>query len=515
MPTFRINGMDTSVEEGMTVFEAAARLGIEIPHFCYHNGLSVAGNCRICQVEVEGVPKMQISCALTPTDGMVVWTESEKCIKAREATMEFLLINHPLDCPVCDKAGECALQDYSYKHGAAHSRFEELKRTPSQKKLGSGVLLWTTRCIQCSRCIRFFEEVTGTSELCFTNRGNHVEVSTAPNKLIDNLMAGNVADICPVGALVTEDFLFSARTWNLKTGSTICPHCAKGCSIQIEHRDNAVKRVKPRVNPDVNGNWMCDVGRYSYNEVAAQRRIPFPEIRFGGKRKRTDWDRALNSVAEALKPHRGRIGVLATSHLSNEALYALSRFTEEPVGARIFAADPDPTETIEYKAWRIPGDRTPNRSGLRLILREHGTVSELVSALSDGSITAVVVCLSSHEYAITDDDARTVASADVLVSLNWAYDDLTESAGFVLPMRHPYEANGSFTNFDGRVQSTSEVLTPPGGAKHDWEAVGNLAGALGIPGLADKDNHALFADLSATVDAFSGMSYPALGVVKT
>ena len=272
--TLTIDGKQVTVPEGTTVLQACEQVNSPVPFYCYHPGLSIAGNCRICLVEIEKTPKLQISCYTRVADGMVVHTNTDKALKARQDVLEFLLVNHPLDCPVCDQAGECWLQDYYMAYGLYNQKFDEQKVKKSKKatRIGPNVVLDQDRCILCSRCVRFCDEVSKTGELGIFNRGDHAELDVFPGKPIDNNYSGNVVDICPVGALTDDDFRFKCRVWYLRSTQSVCPGCSMGCNIEIhDNREREVRphvaggarimRLKPRFNPEVNKWWMCDVGR--------------------------------------------------------------------------------------------------------------------------------------------------------------------------------------------------------------------------------------------------------------
>ncbi len=275
MINLTIDGKALQTEPGRSVIEAARENGIEIPHFCWHPRLSVAGNCRMCLVEIEKMPKLAIACATQAAEGMVVHTATPRVIDAREAVMEFLLINHPLDCPICDEAGECKLQDYAYKYSTGRSRFEEDKvHKPKRVALGPHVMLDVERCIMCSRCVRFCDEIAKKPQLTFTERGDHVVLTTFPGEQLDNPYSMNVIDICPVGALTSREFRFHARVWELSSTESICPGCARGCDINIWVRNNEILRQTPRLNMAVNNEWMCDFGRLeTMKEVGRDTRI--------------------------------------------------------------------------------------------------------------------------------------------------------------------------------------------------------------------------------------------------
>ena len=280
-----VDGKPIEVPIGTRLIEAARMTQEDVPYYCYHPGLSIAGNCRMCQVEIEGIPKLQIACHMEAKDGMVVHTKNEKVLKTRQHMLEFLLVNHPVDCPVCDQAGECWLQDYYMKHGLHDSRVNEDKVSkPKAVPIGPNVMLDNERCILCSRCVRFTDEISKTRELGISNRGDHSEVQVFPGKQLNNPYSGNVVDICPVGALTDRDFRFKIRVWYLKSGDSVCGGCSRGCNIQVhtnldrpQHGTGRVKRLKPRYNAEVNQWWMCDAGRYDYkyhdeNRVLAARK---------------------------------------------------------------------------------------------------------------------------------------------------------------------------------------------------------------------------------------------------
>ncbi|RMF57040.1 MAG: hypothetical protein D6748_12100, partial [Calditrichaeota bacterium] len=289
MPLIKIDDQELEVQSGTTILEAAKQIGKEIPHYCYHPGLTIVASCRMCLVKVEGMPKLTPACStrigeMPPerkVDGkydMVISTGEEVVKTAQESVLEFLLLNHPVDCPECDQAGECFLQDYTFKYGKAHSRFDFPKRVPPRKDLGPNILLISTRCILCSRCVRFCKEISGTNELMVRQRGADSEIDVFPGESLNNKLSMNTADICPVGALVTKDFLFKPRNWRYQKTQSVCPGCSVGCTIQIEsmEEDNHIYRIKPVFNPHVNQWWMCDDGRLLYHVYDKLNRIEYP-----------------------------------------------------------------------------------------------------------------------------------------------------------------------------------------------------------------------------------------------
>src|SRR3972149_6006420 len=313
MPKFVLDKKEIEFTQGETIMQAGVRNGIDIPNFCWHPSLSVSGNCRICLVEIEKMPKLAIACATLAADGMVVHTSSQKALAARNAVMEFLLINHPLDCPICDEAGECKLQDYAYAHSTGESRFTEEKVHKDKRvSLGTYVMFDAERCISCSRCIRFCEEIAKDPELTFIKRGDRVTIVTYPGEEMDNPYSMNTIDICPVGALTSRNFRFKARVWDMSSTNSICIGCSRGCNTEIWVRNDEILRLTPRHNEEVNSYWMCDHGRLNtFKFVNAENRIDAPQLRKEGQFIKSSWDEALNEAASRLKSfYKDQIAVI-------------------------------------------------------------------------------------------------------------------------------------------------------------------------------------------------------------
>ncbi len=317
MPNINIDGRAVDFKQGQTIIEAARDHGIEIPHFCWHPKLSVSGNCRICLVEVEKMPKLVIACSTLASEGMIVHTKSEKVIAAQNAVMEFLLINHPLDCPICDEAGECKLQDYAYKYSVGESRFvEEKVHKDKRVALGPRVMFDGERCISCSRCIRFCDEIAKDPELTFIQRGDRVTIVTYPGEEMDNPYSMNTIDICPVGALTSRDFRFKARVWDMSSTNSICNGCSRGCNTEIWVRNNEILRLTPRHNEEVNSYWMCDHGRLNtFKNANADSRINSPQIRKDGQLIEIEWEEAINEAVSKLKSfNKDQIAVIGSPY---------------------------------------------------------------------------------------------------------------------------------------------------------------------------------------------------------
>src|SRR5437867_1632450 len=369
MPKLIIDGREISVPQGTTVIQAAEKLGIFVPRYCYHPALSIAGNCRICLVDIEKTPKLQIACNSPVTEGMVVHTKNAKAEEGRRTVLEFLLANHPLDCPVCDQSGECDLRNFYLNFGLYNPRFKEQKvKKHKAVPLGAHVMLDQERCILCSRCVRFTDEITKTGELGIFNRGDHGEVGVYPGTTLENSYSANVVDICPVGALTERDFRFKARVWYLSSAPTVCNGCSQGCNMDLHYvldrphlNDGArVVRVKPRYNPDVNQWWLCDEGRYGFGWIDHAR---LDKILSRDREGAVDWEQALNAISTALKG--ARIGVIASAQLTNEELFLIREIFQGALGAQVSASVPEqPGSSDDFL---IKADKNPNTFGATLL----------------------------------------------------------------------------------------------------------------------------------------------------
>ena len=463
MPKITIDGKTFEVKEGLTILQAAQEIGIDIPHFCYHPGLSIAGNCRMCLVEVEKVPKLVIACATRVMDGMVVHTKSEKVQKARNAVLEFILINHPLDCPICDEAGECKLQNYTYIYGPGKSRFDEEKNhKPKRVPLGPHVVLDVERCILCSRCIRFCNEIAKKPQLTFAQRGDRTVLTTFPGEKLDNPYSMNVIDICPVGALTSKDSRFAERTWNMTAIESICPGCARGCNIYIWVRNNKIIRLTPRTNLDVNKYWMCDYGRFTYKHVNSSDRIKSPMIRKDGKLTAVSWDEAIEYTASMLKKFKpSEIAVIGSAYATNEDNYTLQKFARNVLRTvnidflrHVKEGDED---DILIKA-----DKTPNATGAEAVgVRPLGnglSIDEILEAVKLGKIKALYVM--DDDIAIDDELFSALDGVEFIVVHASNLNRTVEKAHVVFASATFAEKEGTFTNFEGFVQKINiAVLT--------------------------------------------------------
>src|SRR5438128_3902240 len=364
MLNLEIDGKAVTVDNGSTVMDAANKLGIYVPHFCYHKKLSIAANCRMCLVQVEKAPKPLPACATPATDGMKVFTHSDLAIDAQKGVMEFLLINHPLDCPICDQGGECQLQDLAVGYGASNSRYQEPKRVVLNKNLGPLIATDMTRCIHCTRCVRFGQEIAGTMELGMANRGEHAEIMTFVGRTVDSELSGNVIDLCPVGALTSKPFRYTARTWELARRKSVSPHDGLGSNLIVQVKNDRVMRVVPMENDAINGCWLSDKDRFSYEGLNSEDRLTRPMMKQDGRWVETDWQSALERVAAELKrirdTHGGAaIAALASPHSTLEELHLTQKLVRglgsDNIDFRLretdFSADAQTTQQTTTAPW--------------------------------------------------------------------------------------------------------------------------------------------------------------------
>lgn len=499
-----IEGRKLAVPAGTSILEAAKHVGVLIPHYCYHPGLPVAGVCRMCLVEVEKAPKLAPACATAVAEGQVVHVHSDQSHKAREGVLEMLLINHPLDCPICDQSGECELQDYTFQEGRAESRFREPKRFNPVEDFGGDVLYVPNRCILCTRCVRFMDDVAGEPALNVSERGDRALIGKAPGHDLTHPWAANVVDLCPVGALLSKDFLNKARAWELDRTASVCPNCSQGCNTMLETRDNVVVRMKPRPNEDVNKYFMCDEGRANYRWINRTDRIVHPLIKVGDEHKEAGWDVALATVASALRNRRAH--VLASPRLSNEALYLLKRLAARTGGAGAFRADEVGAETplagVPDLALRT--ERAPNGHGAELM--GFTRTNDPLAAMKDGDVLVIA------DQELTAADLTHLKRASLVI---FAGTTLTSEAAphvtVALPLTNFAEEEGTFTNLRGRVQRFLQGKAGPALARPSWFVLLDVLALLGdrVNAFVPGD---VFGALAADVPAFAGLSYDALGL---
>ena len=520
-----MDGQPVEFEPGEKVLSAALRAGVEVPHYCFHPGLSVVATCRMCLVDVvdmgngRPMPKLQTSCSMDAVEGMKVETQNTKTLEAREDVMEFLLINHPLDCPICDQSGECVLQDYSFEHGTGKSEMEYAKRVYGWRDIGTFVALERNRCIHCTRCDRFTREVTGTNEFGMYNRGHELTVDTYADRPMTNKFQGNMADICPVGAITDKEFRFKRRVWRLKKTPSICTGCSTGCNVTIEYDKNEVFRLKPRENPAVNRWWMCDEGRLSYRVMnERENRIMKPLGRVQGKLQPVSFEQAYQALAErisTLNPGAGGALVLTDTNASNEALFMFRKFAQDGLGAeQVYCPMPDwqQPESDFFINSLITTDKTPNRAGAReLGLTGVADTAELATALAANPKVVIVL---GNPFENATELRETLSKAQLIVSISTLFNGWAEIADVVLPGQLHSEQNATYTNKQRRVQRTHSAVQAPRQTRPEWQIFADLLRVL------DKDSGLDSADtvlqaLGQEVSAFQNMSLTGISEAGT
>ena len=494
MPTLSIDDRQVTVPRGASVLQAAEALGIYIPRYCYHPGLSTAGSCRMCVVDIEKAPKLEISCYTQAAEGMVVHTASERVKQARQNILEFLLTNHPLDCPVCDQSGECDLQNFYMEFGLYQSRYLENKvKRRKALPIGPHVMLDNERCILCSRCVRFCDEVSHSHELGVVNRGDKSEIALCPGKELDNPYSGNVIDICPVGALTEKEFRFQCRVWYLDRAPSICHGCSRGCNIEVHYnvlrpyqsRGKRILRLKPRFNPDVNKWWICDEGRYGFEFVDAADRLQDFEIHTGPEAGTVNAGRALHMAHAWIQDSLDRcgvdsVGLLVSPRLSNEDLYAIRKLARRLGIDRIDFRNPAERPGYEDD-FLIRGDKNPNTRGcleMGLYRMETNDGAWLAEEAAKGVLKVLIVFL--HDVSQAARFAGAIAGLEHLIFVGSNRNGTAGSAALVLPSAAWVEKSGSFTNFEGRVQRFERAVAPLAHALPETEIVAELAACFGI-----------------------------------
>ena len=526
----QIDGAWHQFPKGTRVIEACAQAGIFVPRYCYHKKLSSPGNCRMCLVEIgmprlgpdrkpelgedgkpiiNWMPRPQISCAQDLSEGMGVRTNSPLVKECQRGVMEFLLINHPLDCPICDQAGECELQEFSVEYGAAGSRFLENKvKKPKAVQLGPRVTLDDERCILCSRCVRFCQEIVHDDVLGFVDRGSHTVLTAHPDRPLENNYSLNTVDICPVGALTSTDFRFKMRVWFLKETKSICTSCATGCNTIIGTREDVVYRQTPRENDHVNSCWMCDYGRLNFDYITSEKRLLEPRVLIGDRLVASEWNAAIERVALQLRHFSGwETAIIASGRMTNEELWLTTQLARTlGVGLIDIVPRSGPGDDI-----LLSEDRNPNSNGARLlgITSEPGAkLTEIAQAVKNGRVKAL---LALHEnpiaIGITPEDLTNLPAFIIVDLLENA---ATEKATAVLPGFAYAEKRGSMINGKGRLQRLNRAIRGPGNARDDWEILRDLLQALtGSNTLYSIDD--VFRQMSDAVPELGGITLSKIG----
>lgn len=545
MPKLIIDNIEVEYNAGQTVIEAASTAGIKIPHFCWHPGLSVSGNCRICLVEIEKLPKLAIACSTAATEGMVVHTKSHKVIDAQNAVMEFLLINHPLDCPICDEAGECKLQDYAFKYSKGLSRFDEEKNHKDKRvSLGPNVMFDQERCISCSRCIRFCDEIAKEPQLTFVQRGEKVTIKTFPGKELDNPYSMNVIEICPVGALTSKHFRFRSRVWDMSFTDSVCPGCSRGCNSVIGVRQNEILRIEPRENFDVNNWWLCDWGRLNTIKDLSnpEKRYNLPMIKPEEEEFEADimigvaWEEAVSKAVSVLSRKKGHLLFIASPFSTLEDNYTLKKFAKAIFNSNEVFYIPNIDETFGDDILR-KSDKTPNSKGLEA-LGIKPLSNDILNDINGGKYKAV--------YVINDDIRRDSKLSDAFSNIEDSIfhlsvkNEFADSFSDIIFSESSYaEINGTFMNFQGRIQRIRPALATleqerlmgdyslsrldKFGAPNDrwtkdnrfnarptWKILKQIAKAFGVNFKFDNSEE-VFAELCKEVFGINDMDYDKVG----
>jgi NADH-quinone oxidoreductase subunit G len=519
MPRIIIDGVALEVEAGRTILQAvdAAGLlmdGVDIPHYCWHPKLSIDGSCRLCQVEVEGVPKLQIACNTPVQEGMQIRTTTDRVRSAREGVMELLLINHPLDCPICDQAGECKLQDYAFEYGVDASRSREPRRALEKNvDLGPTIVFDQERCILCRRCVRFCDEISGTGELAVLNRGDASVIDTFPGQELDNPYSMNVADLCPVGALTTKEFRFKIRVWFLEDVPGVCTGCANGCNVHIGVANNKVQRYQPRRNDDVNDTWLCDEGRMSHRRIASADRLREAQVLedSGTRRVVPYWD-ALEIAASRLRvlldsKGAGVVAGIASAHATNEDLFTFRRLLDA-LGIETFGVVVVSGESDELL---IKAEKGANVAGARAVGFDDSEV--VIDRIRTGAVDGAIVLGHDILDASHLDGIDALSRLDTVIALDSHQSNLQRVAHVSFPVRVAAEKHGTLTNYAERVQRVQPALEPAWEARAEGEVLAHLASALGCEGFDEVwDARAVSRALSASIPEFAGIDLDSLGL---
>jgi NADH-quinone oxidoreductase subunit G len=498
-----IDGTEIEVadHERLNGIQAARRIGVEIPHYCWHPGLSVVASCRMCLVEsgtraadgkISMLPKLVPACQTPAKDGTVFVTNSEKVQQARAMVEEDLLIDHPIDCPICDKAGECLLQDYHFEHGQGERRADIKPFTSRRREMGPTVTLFVDRCVMCSRCVRFTREISGTGELMVINRGSHEEIDVFPGYPLDNKLSGNVVDLCPVGALGDKDFLYKQRVWFMKKHQGVCASCSTGCSIWIEENQDAVYRLKPRENPFINQWWMCDEGRYNYGYIHSTERQLEPRRREGNGYVNIEWSDVPRQLEAALRhavgrENGGRLAAVISPYQTVEEAYLLCKLAREIDPQAVLALGPVPTvgEDQRFKnGFVIHAEKCPNRKGVEAVLAHFGdsikSWEEFLGDVDAGGIAAVWVAAGYRMPWINEAAAARFDGVELIIVQDLFGSPLWQRATYQLPGGGYAERSGSYVNYQDRLQFFKWAVRPPAGAKVEGHLYWQMLGMRGL-----------------------------------
>ena len=521
MATVIVNDVPLEVDDGerLNGIQAAQRAGFEIPHYCWHPGLSVVASCRMCLVEsgrrdaetgkISLLPKLVPACQTLATDGTVFVTESDKVQRARAQVEEGLLINHPIDCPICDKAGECHLQDYHFQHGQEQRRADIKPFTSRRRSLGDTVALFVDRCVMCSRCVRFCREITGTSELMVSGRGSGEEIDVFPGYPLANKMSGNVVDLCPVGALGDKDFLYSQRVWFMNNRPGVCAGCATGCSIYVDENQDQIYRLRPRENPQVNGWWMCDEGRYGFKHVHDERRLTQPQRHDQGEWEFLEWSSLSEELDGTLK-QANRLAFVVSPFLTVEEAYLMVSYVRavQPDACCVLGQVPLNGEDERFPGgFTIRAEKCPNRRGVEEVLK-HGrhqllTWNDLVEQYATEPFDMIWFSGGYQSEWLNSEDLRNISKVSCLVVQDLFPSSLSKIANFVLPDAAFAERAGSYVNHADVLQSFDWAIRPPAGVMSAGQLFWRMLGREGL-----YDAPAVLAEVAREIPYFAKATPP-------
>ena len=522
-----VDGKEITIgdSERLNGIQVAKRIGLEIPHYCWHPGLSVVASCRMCLVETGSrnpqtgeivmLPKLVPACQTPAKAGTVFVTDSEKVRQARAMVEEDLLIDHPIDCPICDKAGECYLQDYHFRYGQKQRRADIRPFTSRRRPMGETVTLFVDRCIMCTRCVRFTREIAGTSELMVVSRGAHEEIDVFPGFPLANKLSGNVVDLCPVGALGDKDFLYSQRVWFMKNHDNVCAGCSTGCSIKVDENQDHIYRLRPRENPHVNQWWMCDEGRYSYHHVHRDDRQVSPKRRDGESFVNLEWDTLPSEIDRKLH-HAGRLAGVLSPNLTVEEGYLLATYLRsiDPQAVLVLGPVPVVGEDETFKnGFTIRAEKCPNRRGIEKIVQhfmgETLTFDDLLPMVESGEIQAAWVSGGYRTEWISPEQAGALASLQLLIVQDMFASPVWELAHYQLPGAAFAEREGSYVNYGDRLQSFKWAVRAPEGVSVEGRLYWRL---LRRPGMFNARR--VLSEVASEIGYFSaaGGEIPAVGL---
>ncbi len=516
--TVTVDGRQLQAAEGTPLLQVMLDAGMDIPHYCYHPKLTIDGSCRLCQVRIEGMPKLQISCNTPVRDGLVVQCNDAEVARVRQGVLEDLLLNHPLDCPICDKAGECWLQNYSMRFGTRFGRTLEPRRKRGKRlDIGDRMLLDQERCILCRRCVRFCREISKTGELVIFNQGDRSVLDIYDQRL-DNDYSICTADVCPVGALESKDFHHKIRVWFLEETASVCPSCANGCNIMVCHHNDRIRRLMPRRNDAVNDTWMCDWGRLNYGFVGDSDRLRAPLAAADGALKETNWDTALEQAARALAGFRDRpggkaLGALFSPHLTNEESFRFGQLLRAlGVGRTAMAVQHGKADNFLIKA-----EKAANARGVReldLVRGGDDGLEELLKAAESGEVKGLYVCGDDVLGVVEPQRMRRVLDKlELLIVQVLKLRPEFERATVVFPSTTFAEKDGTFTNYAGRVQRIQSAIETPPGWLGDGEVFSRVLNMLDSNQARTFDLPAVWNAIARECPAFSLLTFDGIGAV--